>query len=143
MEKEIMPTQGVAPIGAEQIKKFTETLQKYKGDLKKTKDRITANENWWKLRNSQEEAKEGGAGKAHQGREKGNQGKEKGIHAQDSRYALSFLEYHQALLLGTFLKVPFPRGKTQNKGRLLRCRHNRYDVRRYLPCHKSRVEFLG
>ena len=63
MEKEIMPTQGVAPIGAEQIKKFTETLQKYKSDLKKTKDRITANENWWKLRNSQEEAKETEVGK--------------------------------------------------------------------------------
>lgn len=41
-------------IGAEQLKKFTEILQKYKTGKKNTETRIVASENWWKLRNSME-----------------------------------------------------------------------------------------
>lgn len=42
-------------IGAEQVKKLTEVLQKYKTGKKRTEQRIVASENWWKLRNDAEE----------------------------------------------------------------------------------------
>ena len=46
------------PIGAEQVKKFTDVLQKYKAGKVHTENRIVAAESWWKLRNTQEEQKE-------------------------------------------------------------------------------------
>lgn len=45
----------VQPVGAEQLKHFTEILQKYKSGKSQTEQRILASENWWKLRNSTEE----------------------------------------------------------------------------------------
>ena len=45
----------VAPIGPEQLKEFTQVLQKYKAGKTYTEQRIIASENWWKLRNSSEE----------------------------------------------------------------------------------------
>lgn len=42
-------------IGAEQVKKLTEVLKKYKTGKKRTEQRIVASENWWKLRNDAEE----------------------------------------------------------------------------------------
>ena len=47
----------VAPIGSEQLKHFTEILQKYKAGKTRTEQRIVAAENWWKLRNTMEEEK--------------------------------------------------------------------------------------
>lgn len=47
----------VAPIGSEQLKHFTDILQKYKSGKTRTEQRIIAAENWWKLRNSVEEGK--------------------------------------------------------------------------------------
>ena len=44
------------PIGAEQVKELTAVLQKYKSGKAQTERRIIASENWWKLRNSLEEA---------------------------------------------------------------------------------------
>lgn len=43
------------PIGAEQIKKLTETLQKYKAGKSATERRVVSSENWWKMRNSEEQ----------------------------------------------------------------------------------------
>lgn len=72
MELENKPTQGqtvtevqppeamaatVQAIGPEQLKKFTQILQKYKSGKSQTEQRIIASENWWKLRNSTEEKK--------------------------------------------------------------------------------------
>ena len=54
---EAMRTNGVQPIGAEQLKKFTLVLQKYKSGKTQTENRIQASENWWKLRNTTEEQK--------------------------------------------------------------------------------------
>ena len=47
----------VAPIGSEQLKHFTDILQKYKAGKTRTEQRIVAAENWWKLRNTIEEDK--------------------------------------------------------------------------------------
>ena len=47
----------VQPIGAEQAKKFTQVLQKYKAAKSQTENRIVSSENWWKLRNTMEEQK--------------------------------------------------------------------------------------
>ena len=55
---EAMKTTGVQPIGAEQLKKFTLILQKYKAGKTQTESRILASENWWKLRNTIEEQKD-------------------------------------------------------------------------------------
>lgn len=57
-----MPVQ-TKPIGAEQVKKLTAILQQYHAGLAQTKDRIIASENWWKLRNSMEEARNTEIGK--------------------------------------------------------------------------------
>ena len=43
-------------IGSEQTKKLIEILQKYKAGKANTEKRILSSENWWKLRNSAEEA---------------------------------------------------------------------------------------
>ncbi len=48
----------VQPVGPEQVKKFTQVLQKYKAGKSQTELRIVASENWWKLRNTTEEQKE-------------------------------------------------------------------------------------
>ena len=45
----------VQPIGHEQLKKFTQVLEKYKAGKAHTESRILASENWWKLRNTSEE----------------------------------------------------------------------------------------
>ena len=60
---EAMPMAMIAPIGPEQLKKFTETLQKYKSGKSITEQRIIAAEEWWKLRNTTEEQKETEIGK--------------------------------------------------------------------------------
>ena len=54
---EAMNTAGVQPIGANQLKNFTQVLQKYKAGKSHTENRIMASENWWKLRNTIEEQK--------------------------------------------------------------------------------------
>lgn len=54
---EAMSTTGVQPIGAEQLKRFTQTLEKYKSGKTQTDERIKESENWWKLRNTIEEQK--------------------------------------------------------------------------------------
>ena len=51
------------PIGAEQLKELTSTLQKYKAGKSHTEQRIIASENWWKLRNTTEEQKTTNIGK--------------------------------------------------------------------------------
>jgi hypothetical protein len=53
----------MAVIGAEQCRKFTEILQKYKAGKVQTESRILASEQWWKLRNTEEEKKETRQGK--------------------------------------------------------------------------------
>ena len=52
---EAMSAAGVQPIGEEQLKKFTQVLEKYKAGKAQTENRILASENWWKLRNTTEE----------------------------------------------------------------------------------------
>jgi hypothetical protein len=47
----------IYPIGSEQLKHFTDVLQKYKAGKTHTEQRIVAAENWWKLRNTTEEEK--------------------------------------------------------------------------------------
>ena len=60
----MLPVAMAAPaIGAEQLQKFTQILEKYKGGKTATENRIVASENWWKLRNSVEEQKETETGK--------------------------------------------------------------------------------
>ena len=54
---EAMSATGVQPIGADQLKKFTQVLEKYKSGKVQTESRILASENWWKLRNTIEEKK--------------------------------------------------------------------------------------
>lgn len=60
---EAMNTAAVQPVDAEQLKKFTQVLQKYKAGKAQTENRIVASENWWKLRNTIEEKKETNIGK--------------------------------------------------------------------------------
>ena len=64
---EVKPPEAMAPtvqaIGPEQLKKFTQILQKYKSGKAQTESRIIASENWWKLRNSIEEKKSTNIGK--------------------------------------------------------------------------------
>lgn len=50
-------------IGEEQIKQFTDILQRYHAGLSRTKQRIVQAENWWKLRNESEEQKDTEIGK--------------------------------------------------------------------------------
>ena len=45
----------VLPIGEEQLRAFMETLRRYSAGLRKTRSRLIASENWWKLRNTREE----------------------------------------------------------------------------------------
>ena len=46
------------PVDAERTKKFLQVLQDYRSGKKRTEQRILASENWWKLRNDIEEAKQ-------------------------------------------------------------------------------------
>ena len=46
-----------AAIGPDQVKIFTQVLEKYKSGRSQTESRILASENWWKLRNTTEEQK--------------------------------------------------------------------------------------
>ena len=55
---EAMSAAGVQPIGAEQLQRFTQVLEKYKAGKVRTENRIIASENWWKLRNTIEEQKD-------------------------------------------------------------------------------------
>ena len=57
MELEMMDA-FVPAIGAEEIKGFLKVLQKYKTGKAATDRRIIASEQWWKLRNTEEEKKE-------------------------------------------------------------------------------------
>lgn len=50
---------GVMPIGEQQLKEFMRILQTYKSGKVQTEGRIIASENWWKLRNTMEEKKDG------------------------------------------------------------------------------------
>ena len=50
-------------IGPEQLQRFLQILQKYKSGKSQTENRIVESENWWKLRNTQEEKKTTKAGK--------------------------------------------------------------------------------
>ena len=50
-------------IGPEQLQRFMQILQKYKSGKSQTETRIVASENWWKLRNTQEEQKKTNVGK--------------------------------------------------------------------------------
>ena len=53
------PQEMAVAIGKEQLLEFTKVLQKYKAGKSHTERRILASENWWKLRNAQEEGQEG------------------------------------------------------------------------------------
>jgi len=48
------------PIGEEQLRHFMQVLQEYSAGLRQTRARVIASENWWKLRNAQEEQAPGG-----------------------------------------------------------------------------------
>ena len=54
---EAMSAAVVQPIGAEQLKRLTQVLERYKAGKTHTENRIIASENWWKLRNTTEEQK--------------------------------------------------------------------------------------
>lgn len=60
MEEQTMQPQAplAMAIGPEQLRMFTQILQKYKTGKARTESRIVASENWWKLRNTMEEQKE-------------------------------------------------------------------------------------
>jgi len=47
------------PIGQEQLQEFVTILQRYSAGLRRTRSRIIASENWWKLRNTLEEQSAG------------------------------------------------------------------------------------
>ena len=51
--------ESVLPIGQEQVKAFLKTLHRYKVGKSRTEQRILSSENWWKLRNTAEEQKDG------------------------------------------------------------------------------------
>ena len=67
MENKPMQPQSMVPmaqaIGPEQLQKFMQILQQYKTGKTHTENRIVASENWWKLRNTQEQQKETNVGK--------------------------------------------------------------------------------
>ena len=46
------------PIGEQQLREFVRVLERYSAGRKKTADRILSAENWWRMRNTQEAAKE-------------------------------------------------------------------------------------
>lgn len=64
---EVRAPEAMAPtmqaIGPEQVKKFTQILQKYKSGKAQTEQRIIASEDWWKLRNTRQEQRKTELGK--------------------------------------------------------------------------------
>ena len=52
-------TETTQTIGAAQLKEFVRILQQYKAGKSNTEARILSSENWWKLRNTQEEQRSG------------------------------------------------------------------------------------
>lgn len=64
---EVRAPEAMAPtvqaIGPEQVKKFTQILEKYKTGKIQTERRIIDSEDWWKLRNSRQEQKQTELGK--------------------------------------------------------------------------------
>ncbi len=56
MEERLEPMQ---PVGQEQVKEFLRILQAYKAGKNATERRILSSENWWKLRNTLEEKRDG------------------------------------------------------------------------------------
>ena len=52
-----------APVGEAQLAAFVRILRQYKAGKQATESRIIASENWWKLRNTTEEQKEGRLGR--------------------------------------------------------------------------------
>lgn len=54
-----------APIGSEQIRKFYKILKEYDAGKGKTKERIRASENWWRMRNTYEETVQGRVSAGH------------------------------------------------------------------------------
>ena len=46
------------PIGEQQLREFVRVLERYSAGRKKTADRILSAENWWRMRNTQEAARE-------------------------------------------------------------------------------------
>jgi len=46
------------PVGQERLREFMRVLQQYKAGKQHTESRIVSSENWWKLRNTQEEKKQ-------------------------------------------------------------------------------------
>ena len=67
LEQKPMLDQAMQPqvqaIGPEQLQRFMQILQKYKAGKTQTENRIVASENWWKLRNTQEEQQQTNVGK--------------------------------------------------------------------------------
>ena len=54
-----MDNEQTLPIGEQEVKGFLKTLQAYKAGKSRTESRILSSENWWKLRNTAEEQKDG------------------------------------------------------------------------------------
>ena len=54
-----MDNEQTLPIGEQEVKGFLKTLQNYKAGKHRTEARILSSENWWKLRNTAEEQKDG------------------------------------------------------------------------------------
>lgn len=59
MENAEMLEPRALPIGEAQLKQFMKTLQSYKAGKARTEQRILSSENWWKLRNTQEQQRDG------------------------------------------------------------------------------------
>ena len=57
-QKPTTPAGGAVNIGSEQLKTFLKVLEEYKSGKTRTEQRIKSSERWWKLRNSEEEAKD-------------------------------------------------------------------------------------
>ena len=82
-------------IGAEQLKKFTQILEKYKAGRVQTEQRILAAENWWKLRNTTEEKK-----KSHIGADDGFTSKSGWLHnVIVSKHADAMEAYPEPIIL--------------------------------------------
>ena len=54
-----MDNEQTLPVGEQELKGFLKTLQNYKAGKSRTEGRILSSENWWKLRNTAEEQKDG------------------------------------------------------------------------------------
>ena len=61
LPEEVLPEEAL-PVGPERLLEFTRILQRYKAGKARTEQRITASEQWWKLRNTAQEQKDTGIG---------------------------------------------------------------------------------